>query len=463
MKRTITSLSIFVMLLLCISIALASCGANSNTIKYELDGGTLSGAPTTYSVENLPDLDELIPTKDGFAFGGWYTDAEFKKAAKFTANTTGEITLYAKWISSCTLTYEYNGGTGSGFPTSYIPGEEFDPTEYVPTKENYIFFGWYFDGEFDERASFDEDTTGNVTLYARWIPAPAKIADIPDRSKAYLGEGTSFTVNVADYVNKNGSTVNYKATSSATTVATVAVEGDNLTVTLLKNSGTSTISVDVYVDETKYVSLDFEVTAKNYTKVACIGDSLTAVRNEDLTPYPNFLQDLLGTDFSVLNAGKSGYGVTPHGKYGQYITLDEHAMCLEFAPEIIIIMLGTNDAKGWEYDFNGGAGSAKEVFKEDYKELVEIYQEAFPGVEIYLVTSPTVRIDNSLDIPKDKIDGDIHRMQLELAEELGLPIFDIHPILNPSNTQYFLEDGVHFTDDGATYVAELIFEFIKTH
>jgi len=458
-------MTVFVALMLCIALSLASCGGNNNSIKYELDGGTLSGAPTTYSPESIPDLDEIIPTKEGFTFGGWYTDANFKKEAKITAGTTGEVVLYAKWISSFTLSYEYNGGAGANFPTSYVPGDDFDPSDYVPTKENSIFFGWYFDGEFDERASFDEDTTGNKTLYARWLPAPAKTADIPDRAKAYLGEGTSFTVNVADYINKNGSTVNYKATSSDTTVATVAIDGDNVTVTLLKNSGTSTITVEVYVDETKYVTLDFDATARSYNKVACIGDSLTMKRDEDLTPYPEFLHDLLGTEFEVLNAGKSGVGVTPHGRYGEYTVYaeEQYQNSLDFAPEIIIIMLGTNDAKGWDADFNGGPGCAKDVFKAKYKELVGIYQQAFPGVEIYLVSSPKVRTDNDLSIPYAKIDGDIHTMQLEIAEELGLPIFDLHPLLDPTSSTYFVADGVHFTDAGASYVADLIYEFIKTH
>ena len=464
-----TRLHIILTLALTLILTLVSCGAgdgvdseSNNVIKYELDGGTLDNAPTTYSSENLPNLAKLIPTKEGFVFAGWFTSPEYNKTPMFTATTTGEVTLYAKWISPYIITYEFNGGVGEDFPTTYINGDDFYPQEYIPTKEDHIFLGWYFDEDFEQTAIFFEDTVGDYTLYAKWVHIPTKISDIPDRAKGYLGEGTSFTVNLSDYIDKNDNQVSYEAASSDTSVASVAVDGDELTVTLLKNDGTSTISVSVYVNETYYFSLEFDATAKNYTKIACIGDSLTALR-PPYTPYPSYIQDYLGAAYTVHNAGKSGYGITSHGKNGKYTTLQEHQACLNFAPEILIIMIGTNDAKGWYEDFNGGEGNAESVFKDDYKELIKIYRTAFPDIEIYLVSSPSVNEFNTLGIPKDIVDGDINRMQLEIAEELGLPILDLHSMINPTSTYYFLDDGAHFTNAGASYVANLILNFVKTH
>jgi len=37
------------------------------------------------------------PTRDGFVFAGWYTDAALSNAYDFNRNVTASITLYAKW------------------------------------------------------------------------------------------------------------------------------------------------------------------------------------------------------------------------------------------------------------------------------------------------------------------------------------------------------------------------------
>lgn len=42
------------------------------------------------------------PTKDGFAFAGWYSDAELTSAYDFTAPVTQDITLYASWTVNST-------------------------------------------------------------------------------------------------------------------------------------------------------------------------------------------------------------------------------------------------------------------------------------------------------------------------------------------------------------------------
>ena len=54
------------------------------------------------------------PTRTGYTFDGWYTDAEFtNKIAAISANSTGDITLYAKWKRTITVTFpSYNDSHG---------------------------------------------------------------------------------------------------------------------------------------------------------------------------------------------------------------------------------------------------------------------------------------------------------------------------------------------------------------
>ena len=52
-----------------------------------------------------------------------------------------------------------------------------------PTKEGYIFGGWYSDPECTVEFDFDAKITKNTTLYAQWIPEETETEDKPDDGK----------------------------------------------------------------------------------------------------------------------------------------------------------------------------------------------------------------------------------------------------------------------------------------
>lgn len=55
------------------------------------------------------------PEKDGYAFGGWYADKEFKNEYDFSKKVTGGFTLYAKWIENENSSDNESNGVLSGF------------------------------------------------------------------------------------------------------------------------------------------------------------------------------------------------------------------------------------------------------------------------------------------------------------------------------------------------------------
>ena len=72
------------------------------TITYELDGGTnVPENPASYNVES-ETITLKDPTKDGFAFTGWFESPDFSttKVKEITQGSTGDKTLYARWIQS---------------------------------------------------------------------------------------------------------------------------------------------------------------------------------------------------------------------------------------------------------------------------------------------------------------------------------------------------------------------------
>lgn len=52
------------------------------------------------------------PTRDGYAFGGWYTDEACTQAYDFSTPVTADLTLYAKWTKNA-VNPGGNGGSGS--------------------------------------------------------------------------------------------------------------------------------------------------------------------------------------------------------------------------------------------------------------------------------------------------------------------------------------------------------------
>ena len=72
----------------------------SYTITYELEGGTNAPEnPASYNVET-ETITLKDPVKTGYTFAGWYKTEDFTGVAvtKIAQGSTGNITLYAKWI-----------------------------------------------------------------------------------------------------------------------------------------------------------------------------------------------------------------------------------------------------------------------------------------------------------------------------------------------------------------------------
>lgn len=79
------------------------------TIAYNLDGGTLSGQKTSYTIN---DSTYVLPTpaKEGFTFEGWYDNSNFTGTAvtSIPTGTYGNKTYYAKWKQASTQMIHYS-------------------------------------------------------------------------------------------------------------------------------------------------------------------------------------------------------------------------------------------------------------------------------------------------------------------------------------------------------------------
>lgn len=96
---------------------------------------------------------------------GWYTDKDLTDKVESVTLAGEDVYLYPKVEKGYWVTYESNGGTYIA-PSFYAKGSSAKaPTD--PTKDGYIFDGWYTDKDLTTKADFD-NLSGDTTVYAKW-------------------------------------------------------------------------------------------------------------------------------------------------------------------------------------------------------------------------------------------------------------------------------------------------------
>lgn len=84
--------------------------SQAHRVKFDAQGGSATGDQTPASGSTVTKPAD--PTREGYAFAGWYTDEACTKAYDFSAAVTADMTLYAKWTKNA-VTPGGNGDSGS--------------------------------------------------------------------------------------------------------------------------------------------------------------------------------------------------------------------------------------------------------------------------------------------------------------------------------------------------------------
>ncbi|MDR1225996.1 MAG: leucine-rich repeat protein [Prevotellaceae bacterium] len=88
---------------------------NTYRVAFNSDGGSAVDTATVSYNDHVPE--PPTPTKDGYDFGGWYSNADATSAWDFGAGTvTGDTTLYAKWTKLPTGVKRYSLGAARVYP-----------------------------------------------------------------------------------------------------------------------------------------------------------------------------------------------------------------------------------------------------------------------------------------------------------------------------------------------------------
>lgn len=190
-------------------------------------------------------------------------------------------------------------------------------------------------------------------------------------------------------------------------------------------------------------------------RVACVGDSLTygyGVSNWVKNNYPTQLGGMLGDGYCVNNYGYSGHAVSKTS--GRAYTAEKlYRQSLEFAPNVVVIMLGSNDTKAQNW-------KGKESLIEDYAEIIESYL-ALESLEKMIIMSPTPVWERNgkvhYGLNKELIATDVHDAAKELAERFGLGYIDLYEIFEDKGGLF--KDGAHPNAEGARIIAQTVLEY----
>jgi len=188
------------------------------------------------------------------------------------------------------------------------------------------------------------------------------------------------------------------------------------------------------------------------SKVACIGNSITfgaGINHRLANAYPAQLGQMLGADYETRNYGYSGRTLLAHADR-PYMKEAMFFEAINWHPDIVIIMLGSNDSKphNWKY---------KNEFKADYLKMIMAFDTLKSEPEIYLV-APVPVFAECCNISNEVVKNEIYPMVKELTEKENLQFIDLYYPLTEMGDMF--PDGVHPNTEGSAEMAKIIYKYI---
>jgi uncharacterized repeat protein (TIGR02543 family) len=148
-------------------------------VKYTVtfDGKDPVTVPNGFTVDKLADPTKETTEAASYTFVGWYFgDVEWD----FANPVTQDMNLTAKWEETKRVYRVYFNGEYSGLKVAYGELIPVDEIPSVPTKDGYVFVGWY---NGDELWNFETSVvTGTLDLVPRYEKAEEPPQDSEDSS-----------------------------------------------------------------------------------------------------------------------------------------------------------------------------------------------------------------------------------------------------------------------------------------
>jgi len=201
-----------------------------------------------------------------------------------------------------------------------------------------------------------------------------------------------------------------------------------------------------------FVSFAQEGKSITPTKVACVGNSITfgaGIENREKDSYPSVLGRLLGETYEVINFGFSGRTMLRKGD-NSYWNEQMFQDALAYNPDIVIIKLGTNDSKPYNWKY-------KDEFEKDYGDFVDAFKN-LPSKPKIFICKPVPAFKINFDIRDSIIVYDIIPIIEKISKDKNVEMIDLYKPFE--GKEILLPDGIHPDEAGAALMAKVIYKAI---
>ena len=184
-------------------------------------------------------------------------------------------------------------------------------------------------------------------------------------------------------------------------------------------------------------------------RLACVGDSITqgvgAARGQS---WPAQIDATLGDGWEVGNFGLSGATLMNSGNK-PYQKTPQFKKALEFKPDVVVIMLGTNDTKpnNWK--------NFEADYEKDYRDLIADFAALESKPRIFICHPPYIAKDGNWGINDPNSLEQIPVIDA-IAKELKLDVIPVHAALKGKDE--LIPDKVHPNTEGATVIAGAVYK-----
>ena len=194
-------------------------------------------------------------------------------------------------------------------------------------------------------------------------------------------------------------------------------------------------------------------------RITCAGDSLTygsgVLKTREIDSYPSQLQVKLGTGYLVSNYGLRNATAASTGDL-PYVESEPYRESLKSNPNIVVLMLGTNDTKinNWN----------PSDYREGLLNMVKSYQNLESKPVVYLMRSPYCfpiegKEHAEYEVQEVIVNGELGDIISEVAEETGATLIDLKAVTD--GKEFLYTDGIHFTVEGYDLISDTVYDAIK--
>ena len=195
-------------------------------------------------------------------------------------------------------------------------------------------------------------------------------------------------------------------------------------------------------------------------RVACIGNSIThgsGIDMQEQRGYPAQLQRLLGQGYNVKNYGVEARTMLNKGDH-PYMMEQAWRDAKAFRPDIVVIKLGTNDSK--DYNWN----PHKQDYEKDMQAMIDTllnkHQKTSSSQQPrILLCSPIKAFRDKWGITDSVIVNEVIPAIQRVAKKNKLQFVDLHPVV--TDPKDMTSDMIHPNEKGAAKMAKAIYEAIK--